>query len=230
MTGSRPEAVADLGAGKRRSALAIVRSGSARMRRGIYLYGVTRAHGWRRPPLPRRPQLDLRRIRFRELEAIGSIIEYAIPELGDEEVLQHQEIVGELASRRTLLPAPPGIIFSGRRALAGFLDDQYLNLVEGLTLLEGHWEFRVHIRTGTGLELPAEAQVTALYAELRRSARAALTLAEDETSAMSAAFLVERGSWIPFVEGVEELAGSEPGMTIDLTGPWPPYDFVRLIA
>ncbi|MGH7446746.1 MAG: GvpL/GvpF family gas vesicle protein [Longimicrobiales bacterium] len=47
---------------------------------------------------------------------------------------------------------------------------------------------------------------------------------------MSAAFLVERTSWIDFVDRAEDLGASHGEIAFDITGPWPPYDFVRITA
>jgi hypothetical protein len=45
---------------------------------------------------------------------------------------------------------------------------------------------------------------------------------------ISASFLVERSHWREFAEAVAAEAQQAPGLAISLTGPWPPYDFVRL--
>ena len=67
------------------------------------------------------------------------------------------------------------------------------------------------------------------YAELRRHARAAVPFSPDRAHLLSAAFLVERAGWIEFVEKAEELGAAHAGLAVDVTGPWPPYDFVRLV-
>jgi hypothetical protein len=45
---------------------------------------------------------------------------------------------------------------------------------------------------------------------------------------LSAAFLVERELWKEFVEAVEEQHKAHPTLRLELTGPWAPYDFVRM--
>ncbi len=132
--------------------------------------------------------------------------------------------------RGTVLPAPYGVVFRGRRALVRFLEDQYLALDEGLAFLEGHWELRVHAAPARGEEPSVELIDGAdhVYAELRRSARAAIPFPRDEGRLLSAAFLVPRSSWIEFVNRAEDLVSARPSLTFDVTGPWPPYDFVRM--
>lgn len=197
---------------------------------GFYLYGVMRARGWRR----RAGAGNLRRfgrIRFRDLEAVVDPVPFNLPELGPAELASHQRAMGGLTCHCTILPAPPGVIFANRRALVRFLDDQYMALVEGLMLLEGHWEFRLHLTRADLAAGPVDSgEVSRLYAELRRLARAAVTFPRREDRLLSAALLVERPRWIEFVERAEEIGAARPELELDLTGPWPPYDFVKLVA
>jgi hypothetical protein len=39
---------------------------------------------------------------------------------------------------------------------------------------------------------------------------------------------VERASWLEFMERANELNAAHPELNFDITGPWPPYDFVRI--
>ena len=45
---------------------------------------------------------------------------------------------------------------------------------------------------------------------------------------LSAAFLIEQESWKDFTLEVEAQARMVPGFRFELTGPWPPYDFVQM--
>jgi hypothetical protein len=126
-----------------------------------------------------------------------------------------------------VLPAPFGIVFQGRRAVLRFLEDQYMVLEEGLAFLDGHWEMRLHILGDEGVDR-LRTEASRLYSELRVLARAALPLPAGEGRLLSAAFLVERAEWIRFVEETDDLGQAHPELVFDVTGPWPPYDFVRI--
>jgi hypothetical protein len=67
-----------------------------------------------------------------------------------------------------------------------------------------------------------------LYSELRRHARAAVPFAAEGKRLMSAAFLVERTLWLEFMDRADDLGASHREVVFDITGPWPPYDFVRI--
>jgi hypothetical protein len=197
----------------------------------LYFYGVSRARSWRgRRVAAVQAESELMRIRYRDLEALVRPVPYEVPLLDEAGVRAHHEAVEAASRRTTILPAPFGIVFRGRRQLIRMLQDQYLVLDEGLSLLEGHWELRLHIiAAGAGepdLELSDVAMQ--LYSELRRSARAAVPFPAEGRRLMSAAYLVERSAWLEFMDRAEELNSAHGEVTFDITGPWPAYDFVRL--
>ena len=45
---------------------------------------------------------------------------------------------------------------------------------------------------------------------------------------LSAAFLVEQDMWKDFAVEVAEQGKRTPKLRFELTGPWPPYDFVQM--
>lgn len=194
---------------------------------GLYLYGVTRSRSWRGSAQPEGERVI--KVRYRDLEALVRPVPYRVPELDDANLAEHQRMVDGTLRKGTILPAPFGLVFRGRRAVIRFLEDQYIVLDEGLAFLDNHWELRLHIggpeEDGGLVDL-----ATHLYSELRRFARAAIPLRAREGRLLSAAFLVERGSWIEFVERTDDLEATHPEVTFDVTGPWPPYDFVRVLT
>lgn len=191
---------------------------------GLYLYGICRSRAWRSPAGEGEA---LVKVRYRDLEALVRPVPYRIPRLDEGEVREHQRLVEAAMRRDTILPAPFGLVFRGRRGLVRFLEDQYIALDEGLAFLDGHWELRLHI-SGDADDPALEELATHLYSELRRFARAAIPLAGGAGRLMSAAFLVERSAWIEFVERSDDLGLSNPELGVDVTGPWPPYDFVNI--
>lgn len=196
----------------------------------IYFYGVARAKSWRGGRVGQVDGEDVLRVRYRDLEALVRPVPYELPPMDEQRVQAHQKAVESAMRRGTVLPAPFGIIFRGRRQLIRVLQDQYLVLDEGLSFLDGHWELRLHIAMASGREADLELSDLAmqLYSELRRHARAAVPFPAEGKRLLSAAFLVERAAWIEFVDRAEDLATAHAEITFDITGPWPPYDFVRI--
>jgi hypothetical protein len=196
---------------------------------GSYLYGVVRPQGERAPRLAG----AFERVRYRDVEALARPTPFDLPPLDPSELLEHQKVVDAVLWQTTILPAPPGVVFRNRRLLFRFLEEQYLTLDAGLSFLDGHWEVRLHIEVARGVEARGGLleQANLLYGELRRLARAAVPFPrEGRDRLLGAAFLVDRTRWIAFIERAEELGALRPALVLDLTGPWPPYDFVKLVA
>jgi hypothetical protein len=198
---------------------------------GLYFYGVVRARGWRLGNEPDAVLTDLQRVRFRDLEALARPALFELPPLDDAHVQAHQRTVEAIMHTATVLPAPYGVVFRGRRQLVSLLQEQYLVIDEGLQLLDGHWELRLHIGPAESTEDVRELSATAsaIYSELRRGARAAVPFRNSDKRLLSAAFLVNRATWVEFVDRCEELGAAHPELDFDVTGPWPAYDFVRIL-
>ncbi|MGQ0562731.1 MAG: GvpL/GvpF family gas vesicle protein [Gemmatimonadota bacterium] len=196
---------------------------------GLYLYGIVRARGWR--GLERRSR-ELQRVRYRDIEALVNATGFELPRNQAEALAHHQKTVEGIMRRMTILPAPFGIVFKGKRPLILVLQDQYLVFDEGLSLLDGHWELRLHISSAAAAEGDGDPSDAAMdvYSELRRFARAAVPFPSEGTRVMSAAFLVDRTSWVEFIERIEEFGTHHRTLTFDVTGPWPAYDFVRIVT
>lgn len=196
---------------------------------GFYFYGVVRSRGWR-PAARGGEREELVRVQYRDLEALVRPVPFELPVLDEVHVQAHQRTVETAMRRGTVLPAPYGIIFRGRRAVIRFLEDQYLALDEGLAFIDGHWELRLHIAGANAADAGPDLVDIALhcYAELRRFARAAVPFRQEAPRIISAAFLVQRASWIDFVNRADDLGATHPELSFDVTGPWPAYDFVRM--
>lgn len=197
---------------------------------GIYLFGMVRGAAHRGAPL-RDFGGEFLWIRHRGLVALAQRAPFDLPPLERPDVLAHQRVVERVMRRGTILPAPPGVVFSGQRPLLRFLADQYLALEDALAFVDGHWEIRLHVAPSTSDADPDELShlATHIYAELRRHARAAVPFPREDERLLSAAFLVDRGAWVEFVERAEDLGAAHRGLALDVTGPWPPYDFVRIV-
>jgi hypothetical protein len=197
----------------------------------LYLYGVARVRTWRGGRVGVVAGEEVLRLRYRDIEALVRPVRYEMPHLDEAAVVAHQKIVESASRRGTVLPLPFGVVFRGRRQLIRMLQEQYLVLDEGLSFVEGHWELRLHVAPAAGGEPDLELGdlATQLYSELRRHARAAVPFPADGRRLLSAAFLVERTAWIEFMDRADDLNQAHTEVVFDITGPWPPYDFVRLV-
>lgn len=204
-------------------------SQGVRANQALYFYGIARTRTWRGGRITTADG-GVQRVRYRDVEALVASASYDLPPFDDEHLLAHQRVLEAAMHRGTVLPAPYGIVFRGRRQLIHMMQDQYVAIDEGLSFLDGYWELRVHISAPTVAETAPELADAAMhiYSEMRRHARAAVPFPSDRRRLVSAAFLVERNGWIEFIEHADDLGAAHPDLSFDVTGPWPAYDFVHI--
>jgi len=208
----------------------------------LRLFGVT-GHDGRggAAPLPRGAEL----VPFRDLAAVAAETPHARPSVGEADVEAQRTAVGAVFARQAVLPAPLGTVFRTHEALARWLELHYFALSDALAFVEGRAGARVHVarRAESAIGAAPRAEELAIdidglaaetFRVLRRHSVASVGLRSApgtpaaNGAAASAAFLVERDRWRVFADVVTEEARRNPELVFRLTGPWPPYDFVRM--
>lgn len=181
---------------------------------------------------------------FRMLGAVVAPGKYSRVSLDDGEMNEYTRILEEVQSNAAVLPAPPGTVFRTREALARWLELHYFTLTQAIGMVEGHAEARVTIiKTGsadppdaTSAEIKEHAKQLAAVASdslrvLRGQAAATISLPvsdTDTTLIAHASFLVDTERWGLFTELVAKEDQRHTDLDFQVTGPWPPYDFVRM--
>lgn len=176
-------------------------------------------------------------IPFRDLCAVVSDQKsFALDDATPEMVRRHRAIVDAIFRRASVLPAPVGVVFRAPDVLKRWMELHYVSLTGALEFVEDRVAARVHIvrSDGSDDDLDAGSDLAAAATEafraLRRRAVAAVPLRLERVTglALSAAFLIERDLWKDFTNAVEEQHEAHHLLRFDLTGPWAPYDFVRM--
>lgn len=166
-------------------------------------------------------------------EDVAALVAPAPPHGADHDPLhvtaRHWEVHRALLAG-DVVPAPAGVVFAGDPEVAAFLAESYTTLRSALARVRGRWEYRLHVTLADAAfpETKALDLATHMYAELRRLARAAVPFPRESPRVLSAAFLVERGTSDAFRDRVDQLSMLNSALELDLTGPWPPYDFVAM--
>jgi glycosyltransferase involved in cell wall biosynthesis len=202
-------------------------------RQGLLLHGVVRVRGHERALAKLKGTTgDDDLIEHRGMAAVVRAVPYRLPDWNRELIQQHSATIERAMRRATIVPAPYGIVFRDREHILDFLEDQHVAFDEALSFLDGAFEMRLHIQPSGRRPDVSEGdladQAASFYTALRRRSRAAFTLPAEGRRVLSAAFLVSRADWVSFVEYADELDADHPEFQFDLTGPWPPYDFVRV--
>ncbi|HMG01363.1 MAG TPA: GvpL/GvpF family gas vesicle protein, partial [Gemmatimonadaceae bacterium] len=146
-------------------------------------------------------------------------------------------VLEEVHSHTSVLPSPPGTVFQSQSTLTRWLELHYFTLTEALSVIEVHAAARVSITMQGKYELETQKSFAALAADslrlLRSQAAATVTLpkadADDEEGVIArASFLIDTQRWQAFNDTVSKEAERQSALDFQVTGPWPPYDFVRM--
>lgn len=183
-------------------------------------------------------------VQFRSLAAVVAPGRYTRVVLDEKEMTEYTRVLGEVQSMSAVLPAPPGTVFRSRENLLRWLELHYFTLTQTMGTIEGHGQARLTITktqdvdsanatSGEAKESSRQLLATATQSMrvLRGQAVAtvALPLAEGETSVIAqASFLVNLEQWSAFADLVSKEDQRQTALDFHLSGPWPPYDFVRM--
>jgi len=175
---------------------------------------------------------------YRALAAIVEPSSYSAVSLDDGEMAKYVRVLEEAHANGAVLPAPPGTVFQSKDTLTRWLELHYFTLTEALSVIEGHAAARVSITAqGDKEDSDAQKSYATLAAEslrlLRGQAAATVTLPrgegdEEEGVVARASFLIETQRWKAFQDIVSKEAQRQGSLDFKVTGPWPPYDFVRM--
>ncbi|MEP6619188.1 MAG: GvpL/GvpF family gas vesicle protein [bacterium] len=174
-------------------------------------------------------------ITVRELSAIASESNARATEPDEAAALHHNDVVTSFSARGTVLPAPVGVVFKGRDAVERWLELHYVALTDALSFVENRMACRVNVyRSVLGEERETNADLVAIATEslrtLRQLAVATVALRPEQKpgAVMCAAYLVEADQWQDFQVQVDERGRQSSSVRFEMTGPWPPYDFVQM--
>lgn len=147
-------------------------------------------------------------------------------------ISEYRGIVEGVQRDRSILPAPFGTVFRTREALVRWLELHYVTLREGVAFVQDRQAARLLLAALPSTSTPDyEATVFESMKFLKRHAVATVVLPDESDGrprTTEAAFLVERDKWGTFADAVRDEQERVSGVTIEQSGPWPAYDFVRL--
>lgn len=176
-------------------------------------------------------------VHYRALAAIVEPSPYSVSTFGDDEMGNYQRVLEESHAHSAVLPAPPGTVFQSQSTLMRWLELHYFTLTEALSVVEGHAAARVSITTHGSREEDSRKGLASQAAEslrlLRSQAAATVSLptadGDDEDGVVArASLLIDTQRWQAFTDTVSAEAQRQPALDFHVTGPWPPYDFVRM--
>jgi hypothetical protein len=202
---------------------------------GLRLLAITSPDGHPLDSLP----ADIRKVQLGDIVALAVDSPYVATPPRPEDLQGHGKVIEAVFARRSVLPVPPGVVFRSVETLERWLELHSVVMTDTLAFLEDRVGARVHIHgdrdagnAGRGADIGPELASAAAECmrRLRRQAVISVSLEREHSTSvvLGAAFLVERELWKEFVAAVEKESEGTPGLSVGMTGPWPPYDFVKM--
>ena len=197
------------------------------------LHAVIPLNGHGDPPLP----TGVRTIAYRDLGAVVSVRDkFAMDEVDPMLMTEHRQVVDAVFRDREVLPTPAGIVFRTEQVLTRWMELHYVALTDALGFVGDRYAARVHVsrpsRDPTDREAGSDLAeaASAVFRDLRRRAVASVPLTLEQVTGLvlTGAFLVERDLWKDFERAFADVREANPDYAVEMTGPWAPYDFVRM--
>jgi hypothetical protein len=178
-----------------------------------------------------------RAIAFRDLAAVVTEREkFALDEADPTLANDHRQVVDAVFKNQVVLPTPAGIVFRTEHVLTRWMELHYVALTDALAFVSDRSAARVHVSRAGGDKDDREAgsdlaeAASEIFRNLRRRAVASVPLTTEQVTGivLSGAFLIEQELWAEFEREYVIARDVNPNLLVELTGPWAPYDFVRM--
>jgi hypothetical protein len=201
----------------------------------LQLFGVVPLEPGMNSPVP-----GTSLVGFRSIAAVVAPVPYRRLNPDDEAVTAYAEVVERVFMHMPVLPAPPGAVFRSRSVISRWLELHYMALTDALGVLEGSAAARVTVTLRDGaIDDDTIKEWEALAVDSLRVLRGQATGVSthggngDHRATSGAvlsrtSFLVPRDRWTAFEATVRAEEERHPHLEFALSGPWPPYDFVRM--
>ncbi|HZK79068.1 MAG TPA: GvpL/GvpF family gas vesicle protein [Gemmatimonadaceae bacterium] len=207
---------------------------------GLRLYGVAAFDSGLHHPLAEGTTL----VQFRAIAGIVAPAKYtrAVPDA--EELSDYTRVLEEVQANTAVLPAPLGTVFKSQDHLARWLELHYFTLTQAIGSIEGHGQARLTITKTPGIDaenatagevresskhLLATASQSMRVLRGQAAATVSLPVPEEDSHVVAhASFLVDLEKWSSFSDLVRKEDARHANLDFHLSGPWPPYDFVRM--
>jgi hypothetical protein len=153
-------------------------------------------------------------------------------------VARYRNVVEQVFGERPIVPLPCGTAFRSPTSVARWLELHYSPLQEALDFVADRAAMRVRVGIGgspatQAAAVSVDSHLWTVLRGLKGDAVAAVpVVTQADTSATdrsaACAYLIDREAVVAFERRVASLTSAEPHLRIDLVGPLPAYDFVKM--
>lgn len=197
-----------------------------------YVYGVIEAESLAFPVDGVAGADRVRSVEHRDLSAVVSDVEDLDVERSEENLRRHDDVLQDVMVRgdgRTVVPMQFGMVFEHERALENVLENGSRAFERALRETQGMVELGVKV-VGPADGGADRGEVAASVTERLTSESEAV--AENDAFSdrilVNRSFLVERDDRGAFDAAIDDVRAAHDAVTVQYTGPWPPYSFVDI--
>jgi hypothetical protein len=145
-----------------------------------------------------------------------------------ENAYTHMQVLTLVMREHTVLPMAFGMVFKNEEILRRVIEKARNDLRKALNEIEGKVEFGVKVVRPKGVEFDEDAFASEI-GELRKLAvQAKLGKRYSKSLILNAYYLITKDNIEAFLKKAEELQEKFKQLKIQVTGPWPPYNFVKI--
>jgi Gas vesicle synthesis protein GvpL/GvpF. len=169
---------------------------------------------------------------YKALSAIVSEIDTTDPDRTDAAVKTHNDVLQSVLEHdegRTVVPMSFGMAFKSGRTLKGVLRGAQRALRSTLSDIDGTIELGVKVIASSGDDGVDE---TARADVIDRLSSKSINETDNDLFSdrllVNKSYLVDRGRRAEFDSIIDEIQADYDGLTVQYTGPWPPYNFVDI--
>jgi len=155
-------------------------------------------------------------------------------------VRAHADVLAEAQSVLTVIPLRFGCVFNSAKEIASFVEERNESLMEAISRLRNRSEFSVRValdedrvaEDGSGFGADDYDEIaTGIYESLAEMAGESIRAADySDDLILNATYLVPVSSEGAFKTEARKLSAAYDayGISVEVTGPWPPYHFVDI--
>lgn len=202
------------------------------MGNNLYTYGIVEQEDVKLDVTGVAGASDVHTVDYGSLSAVVSDIDTTEPERTDEAVTRHNDVlqrVLEYDGGRTVVPMSFGMAFKSARTLKGVLRGAQRALRSTLNDIDGTVELGVKVISAGGsgeMDQPAQADMIERLSE--KSINETDNDLFTDRLLLNKSYLVDRDRRDEFDDIIDEIQAGNDDLTIQYTGPWPPYNFVDI--
>jgi hypothetical protein len=167
-------------------------------------------------------------IPYKDVSIVVSDAPSLIIEFDEENLRSHSRALSRVMEDCTIIPSEFGTVIGSEKILLRLMDKCYRGVVATFKIVNGTAELGIKIIPEDKTKVD-HSKIDALINDLKAVSNQVIFGDRfSERIALNASFLVKKGDYDVFSGKIDEFTKACPDLKVLYSGPWAPYNFVRL--